>query len=213
MGETNFYKRVISAQSELKAPKGQYNQFGKYAYRNCEDILEAAKPVCAKYGLMLNLSDKPVNVGDRYYIEAAATLFDTESGAKLVSTAYARESLDKKGMDDSQITGAASSYARKYALNGLFNIDDTKDADSEPPRQDKPAQTKPTPSQPAQAAPVEPKEYKCFDCGKPFEPFTDKKGKTWSAGQGYHIAESKNADGKARCLNCRQKIGGIPNNG
>ena len=201
MSEMNFYKRVVSAQAELKAPKGQYNQFGKYAYRSCEDILEAAKPVCVKHGLLLNMSDKPVNIGDRYYIEATATLFDTESDAKLVSTAYARESLDKKGMDDSQITGTASSYARKYALNGMFNIDDTKDADTQPPPK------KPAP-EPVQSQPAEPKEYKCADCDKPFEPFTDKKGKSWSTGQCYHMAEGKNKDGKARCLDCRKKIEG-----
>jgi DNA-directed RNA polymerase subunit RPC12/RpoP len=225
MSEMNFYKRVVSAQAELKAPKSQYNQFGKYAYRSCEDILEAAKPVCVKYGLLLNLSDKPVMIGERYYIEATATLFDTESNAKFVSTAYARESLEKKGMDESQITGTASSYARKYALNGLFNIDDTKDADSSEygtqqskATSSKPSQSKPTSetqthaepiSTPQQGTPAEPKEYLCADCGKPFEAFTDKKGKTWSAGQCYHMAESKNKDGKARCLNCRLKIEGV----
>ena len=116
-------------QAELKAPKGQYNSFGKYKYRSCEDIVEAAKPVLFKHGCHLNLSDEMVQVGDRIYVKAIATVLngDVVIGT---STAFARESFDKKGMDDSQITGTASSYARKYALNGLFAIDDTKDADT-----------------------------------------------------------------------------------
>jgi hypothetical protein len=117
-------------QAELKAPKGQFNSFGKYKYRSCEDIVEAAKPVLFKHGCHINLSDDMVQVGERIYVKAIATVFkgDTVIGT---STAFARESLDKKGMDDSQITGTASSYARKYALNGLFAIDDTKDADTD----------------------------------------------------------------------------------
>jgi hypothetical protein len=116
-------------QAELKAPKGQFNSFGKYKYRSCEDIVEAAKPVLFKHGCHLNLSDEMVQVSDRVYVKATATVImgDVVIG---VSTAFARESFDKKGMDDSQITGTASSYARKYALNGLFAIDDTKDADT-----------------------------------------------------------------------------------
>lgn len=123
-------KNLLQIQSELKAPKGQYNSFGKYKYRSCEDILEAAKPICAKYGVILTLSDELVNIGERYYIKATARLTDEEGGSAEV-TAYAREEETKKGMDGSQITGTASSYARKYALNGLFLIDDTKDADTD----------------------------------------------------------------------------------
>ena len=121
---------MFEIQATLKAPKGQFNSFGKYRYRSCEDILEAAKPVLAKFGYHMNLSDKVICAGDRIYIEATATVL---SGAEVVaqSTAYAREPEDKKGMDASQITGTASSYARKYALNGLFAIDDTKDADTD----------------------------------------------------------------------------------
>jgi len=123
-----FQEKVVAVQSELKAPKGQYNSFGKYNYRSCEDILEGVKPLLNKYGLYLTIDDAVELIGDRYYIKATATLFD---GDNCISTsAYARESLDKKGMDSSQVTGATSSYARKYALNGLFAIDDTKDADS-----------------------------------------------------------------------------------
>ncbi len=121
-------KALISIQSELKAPKGQYNSFGKYKYRSCEDILEAVKPLLNKHKCFLTISDDIVQMGDRFYIKATATL---KSGDEQVQvSALARESLTKKGMDDSQITGTASSYARKYALNGLFCIDDTKDADA-----------------------------------------------------------------------------------
>ena len=127
----NIYEKLLNIQTELKAPKGQYNSFGKYKYRSCEDILEAVKPICAKNKATLILSDGLENRGDRYYIKATATLIDVESGDNLENTAYAREESEKKGMDGSQITGTASSYARKYALNGLFNIDDTKDADTD----------------------------------------------------------------------------------
>lgn len=112
-------------QRELKAPKGQKNTFGNYNYRSCEDILEAVKPLLGT--AILTLSDEMVMLGDRFYVRAVAVL--SEGNKNISTTAYARESLDKKGMDSAQITGAASSYARKYALNGLFLIDDTKDAD------------------------------------------------------------------------------------
>jgi len=121
--------KLISIQTELKAPKGQYNNFGKYSYRSAEDILEAVKPLNAKQNLLLTLTDEPILVGDWHYIKATATLTDGDDTLKV--TAYARESLNKKGMDDSQITGTASSYARKYALNGMYLIDDTKDADTD----------------------------------------------------------------------------------
>lgn len=127
----NIYEKLSNIQAELKAPKGQFNKFGNYRYRSCEDILEAVKPICKKYGAVLIISDELKNIGDRYYIEATAKLIDLENENQTVSnTASAREEESKKGMDGSQITGTASSYARKYALNGLFNIDDTKDADT-----------------------------------------------------------------------------------
>ena len=117
-------------QSELKAPKGQFNSFGKYNYRSCEDIVEAVKPILAKYQYHLIMSDEVVGVGNRVYIKATCKVLEAD---KVIaeSTALAREAEVKKGMDDSQITGTASSYARKYALNGLFAIDDTKDADTD----------------------------------------------------------------------------------
>lgn len=120
-------------QTELKAPKSQYNKFGGYNYRNCEDILEALKPILAKHKAIVTLSDDIKQIGARYYIEATAQL--NAGGESISVKAFAREEETKKGMDGSQITGAASSYARKYALNGLFAIDDTKDADT-PPKDD-----------------------------------------------------------------------------
>lgn len=122
-------KKLIDIQQKLKAPKGQYNSFGKYKYRSCEDILEAVKPLLVKNGLALVMNDEVVQIGDRYYIMAEAKLID-ENEASFAVRAYAREDETKKGMDGSQVTGAASSYARKYALSGLFAIDDTKDADA-----------------------------------------------------------------------------------
>lgn len=117
-------------QSELKAPKNQKNTFGGYMYRSCEDILTALKPLLIKTKTTINIADEAVQVGERYYIKATATLRDAESQEVITATAYAREPQIKKGMDEAQITGATSSYARKYALNGLFGIDDTKDADT-----------------------------------------------------------------------------------
>lgn len=121
-------QRVGDIQHKLKAPKGQYNSFGKYNYRSCEDILEGVKPLLKEHNLALLIDDEIVQIGDRYYVKATAKITD---GREIVSaTAYARESDTKKGMDESQITGATSSYARKYALNALLCIDDTKDADT-----------------------------------------------------------------------------------
>lgn len=121
-------KKMVAIQSELKAPKNQVNSFGKYKYRSCEDIIEAVKPLLAKHGLYLNISDSIIEVGGKNYVESLATVYDGENS--MTASAVARESVDKKGMDDAQQTGATSSYARKYALNGLFGIDDTKDADA-----------------------------------------------------------------------------------
>ena len=127
----NIYEKLMNIQKELKAPKGQYNSFGKYKYRSCEDILESVKPLLEKYKVTIILTDKLEQIGERYYIRAMAILFDTESDNSIENTAYAREEETKKGMDGSQITGTSSSYARKSALNGLLLIDDTKDADTD----------------------------------------------------------------------------------
>ena len=130
----NIYEKLMKVQQELKAPKGQYNSFGKYKYRSCEDILEAVKPLLEKNKLTLTLTDTIVPASEtRFYVKATAKLIDIESEeiSIIENTAFAREDTEKKGMDGSQITGTASSYARKYALNGLFLIDDTKDADTD----------------------------------------------------------------------------------
>jgi len=121
-------KELTRIQKELKAPKGQFNNFGKYKYRSCEDILEAVKPLLNE--CVLTLSDEIVSVCERVYVKATATLTESADSSIKIS-AFAREPENKKGMDESQITGTASSYARKYALNGLFLIDDTKDADTD----------------------------------------------------------------------------------
>ena len=126
----NIYEKLTEVQNELKAPKSKYNSFGKYNYRSCEDILEAVKPILKAKRMAMTVKDDVFNIGDRFYIMATVTVFDCESEEKVTTTAYAREDADKKGMDGSQITGSSSSYARKYALNGMFAIDDTKDADS-----------------------------------------------------------------------------------
>ena len=126
----NILKKTFDIQQELKVPKNQRNTFGNYNFRNCEDIMEASKPICAKHNCLLTCSDELIQVGDRYYVKATATLFDIDSEESISTSACAREEETKKGMDASQITGASSSYARKYALNGLLQLDDNKDADT-----------------------------------------------------------------------------------
>jgi hypothetical protein len=148
---SDLHKGLSSIQQKLKAPKNQRNTFGNYNYRSCEDILEAVKPLLN--GFILTLNDEICLIGERYYIRATVTLSDGENSVS--ATAYAREGENRKGMDDSQLTGACSSYARKYALNGLFCIDDEKDADTkdnrhvekkeEPPKKEEP-QKKDAPS-------------------------------------------------------------------
>ena len=128
MNGKNLNEALVSVQSKLKAPKSQYNSFGKYKYRSCEDILEAVKPLLAEVGCSLRISDEIMQVGERVYVKATAVF--SNGDAQYAVTALAREAETKSGMDAAQITGAASSYARKYALNGLFCIDDTKDPDA-----------------------------------------------------------------------------------
>ena len=136
--QMNIHEKLGAIQHELKTPKTQFNSFGKYHYRTCEDILEAVKPLLHRYNATLTIKDDIVLVGERYYVKATATLYNTKAtetedgffNNSISNTAFAREELSKAGMDGSQITGSASSYARKYALNGLFAIDDTKDADT-----------------------------------------------------------------------------------
>ncbi|WP_368742961.1 ERF family protein [Enterobacter asburiae] len=131
-----FYERLADIQAHLNAPKDQYNSFGKYKYRSCEDILEGVKPLLK--GLFLSISDEIVLIGDRYYVKATATITDGENSHS--ASAMAREEESKKGMDAAQVTGATSSYARKYCLNGLFGIDDAKDADTDEHKQQQSSQ-------------------------------------------------------------------------
>ena len=124
------HQKLAAIQAALKAPKSQFNKFGGYKYRKAEDILEAVKPLLKQYGCTLTCTDELQLIGDRYYIKATATITNSEDGVSVSTTAYAREEEEKKGMDGSQVTGASSSYARKYALNGLLCIDDTADSDT-----------------------------------------------------------------------------------
>ena len=162
-------ERLVRVQSELKAPKGQYNDFGGYRYRSCEDILEAVKPLLKEHGLTLTITDSIEHVGDRYYVKATARLVaDGGASGALVCEAYAREQESKKGSDPSQITGMASSYARKYALNGLFLIDDAKDADAQEQHGKTPRVLKCATDGCSAAytfAPGQEQDYKCPKCG------------------------------------------------
>lgn len=170
MENKSIYAKLIEIQSELNVPKNLYNSFGKYNFRNCETILEVAKPICKKHGTLLFLNDDIELIGERYYVKATATLTDSKESIEV--HAYAREEENKKGMDASQITGTASSYARKYALGGLFNLDDNKDADSNEyaviTKQERPA---------GQQAP---EKAICPQCGKAIQGVTNKKGTYWS---------------------------------
>lgn len=194
----SILSKLQAIQAELKAPKSQFNKFGGYNYRNCEDILEALKPLCAKHGAAVTLSDEVVMVGDRYYIKATARLEDTDDSSSVEATAYAREGDDKKGMDVSQLSGSTSSYARKYALNGLFAIDDTKDADydGEQKKPDKPKPVKDASPLPEPTAPVP----TCARCGGVITDSIKKNGAPWPASQ---IADYTRAKfGAALCVDC-----------
>lgn len=169
-----IFEKLSAIQEELKAPKNQYNSFGNYNYRSCEDILEVVKPICRKHRVVLMLSDELVNIGERYYVRASAHIQDLDAPESINTFAFAREEESKKGMDGSQVTGASSSYARKYALNGLFNIDDTKDSDftntgnSEPQRKaSAPARVEYPTRQTAPTSEPDSEFYPtCADCGK-----------------------------------------------
>ena len=148
MAENNkmtLHEKLMHIQNELKAPKNLRNTFGGYNYRNAESILEALKPLLVKYGATVTITDTIEDIGGRIYVKATASFYGADSSAPMEVTAYAREAETKKGMDDAQVTGATSSYARKYALNGLFLLDDTEDVDSEAYQ----AQTKPEPQKAA----------------------------------------------------------------
>lgn len=187
--------KLSKIQGELKAPKSQRNSFGKYNYRSCEDILEAVKPLLAKYGACLVLEDEPVQSGEYHYIKATATIYDSESGDKISNTAYAREPKQQSGMSDSQLTGTASSYARKYALNGLFCIDDTKDADTD--EYQKQIASKPVQKQ-AEAETIPP----CACCGKRLQPI-QYNNRTRTPLEIKRMTEKK--FGRVLCWECAQK--------
>lgn len=192
----NILEKLSAIQSEISVPKDQKNSFGGYNYRSCEDILAKATPLCKKYNVVLTLSDELVNIGDRYYVKAIAHLesFGNDGDFESMSvTAYAREEAEKKGMDGSQITGASSSYARKYALNGLFCLDDVKDSDytnQGVTKDDLVPQNKYT--KPAQK-PVGTISNLCKECGAAVTPAV----KTYS---------EKNY-GSCLCVDCQKKYG------
>lgn len=201
MPETkNLQTKLLEIQRELKVPKNQYNKFGGFNYRSCEDIVEAVKPLCHARGVVLTMYDDVVEYGNRFYIKAHVLLVDTESGENIERTAVAREPDSKKGMDESQVTGASSSYARKYALNGLFCIDDTKDADTD-------AYNK---TQQNQAPAQQRQNFVCADCGTPFKATSvklkDGSSKYLNAGDVFRMSQQKNPDGVARCSQCMQKL-------
>ena len=203
----NLLVKLSEIQSELKAPKGQYNSFGKYSYRSCEDILEAVKPLTTSRNLVLTLFDEIIMFNGRFYVKATARLIDAESGETIETTALAREPDSKKGMDDSQVTGTASSYARKYALNGLFCIDDAKDADTDAYRNQQnnaPQQKNNAPKNQQKAV-----SFCCADCGTPFKPTTvklkDGSSRYMTDEDVYRLSQSQNSDGIARCSQCMNK--------
>lgn len=192
-------KQLSKIQQALKVPKGQLNSYGGYKYRSCEDILEAVKPILAENGAVLTISDEIVQLGDRYYIKATATLTDIvgdglTTGKSVSVSAYAREEPTKKGMDAAQITGSASSYARKYALNGLLCIDDTKDPDTYEPKKEEPkAQKKAETSN----APY----LVCAECGEHITEAFAKDGKPLNLVD--YDAMCKKYYGRTLCRKCR----------
>lgn len=181
----NIYEKLLTIQIELKAPKNQFNNFGKYSYRSCEDILEGLKPLLKEYKAALTINDEVVEIGGRYYIKATVRLIDIEKGESVETTAYAREDETKKGMDLAQITGSTSSYARKYALNGLFAIDDTKDSDATNTHGKEKQQPKTVNREKSQT-------LHCSGCGTQID----------SRVANY----SKNKFGKLLCMNCQKKM-------
>lgn len=184
--------KLVVTQQALKANKTQFNAFGKYHYRSCEDILEAVKPLLSANQMVLTLSDNMVEIGGRVYVEATATVTDAETGEEAHTTAYAREEETKKGMDASQVTGAASSYARKYALNGLFAIDDNKDSDATNDG-----------GKDVRKAETTDNKFRCEKCNKVLKPY-ESNGKTYSIRE--HSELSKKKFGRVLCLDCINKM-------
>ena len=175
MAEKDIFIKLIEIQNSLHVPKNQFNKFGNYNFRSCEDILEAVKPLCQERNLLLYLTDEIVLIGSRFYVKAKATL--TDGSDTICTTAYAREDENKKGMDGSQVTGSSSSYARKYALNGMFNIDDNKDADTNEQHKQQQAAQQEQKQQKQQEQ--KPSRITCPRCQKQIEPIKTAKGSTW----------------------------------
>ena len=203
-----IYEKLFNIQQALTAPKDQFNSFGKYSYRSCEGILEALKPHLAKNKMTVILSDSIKTVADRVYVEATATVFDIETGESVSVTASAREEESKKGMDGSQVTGASSSYARKYALNGLFAIDDNKDSDvTNKGLQD------PKPQEPVKNITEEVGKYilyndgngyaVCADCGAAILDQKKKDGSVMTVHD--YVAACLKTYGRPLCKDCRKK--------
>lgn len=193
--------KLIQVQMGLKANKTQHNEFGNYNYRSCEDILEAVKPHLKEAGLMLTLSDDIKLIGDRYYVLATARITDGEDSFETYG--FAREALERKGMDPSQVTGSASSYARKYALSGLFCIDDNKDADALPP--EKKTETKKEETKKEESKKPENKEeIKCEHCGRPLQEYRDSKGNVRP--KELLAQRTKERFGQVLCIQCAEEI-------
>lgn len=211
METTSINAALAAVQSELKAPKGQMNTFGGYRYRSCEDILEAVKPILKAHSLLLTLSDEPKVLEGWHYIEATAKL-ESMDGSCIFVKAYAREPEQKTKMDAAQVTGTSSSYARKYALNGLFCIDDTKDADTDEyqaasgqnPAGGKKSRKQPTPKReaPARQQSAQEQSFICACCGKPLQPVTYKNRTVEPAET---AASTKKKFGRVLCWTCAQK--------
>lgn len=190
----NVYEKLLDVQTQLKAPKSQYNAFGKYNYRSAEDILEAVKPVCQKVGAVIYLSDSPAFVEGRHYILSTAHFVDVESGAGIEVSALAREDESKKGMDGAQVTGSTSSYARKYALNGLLDVDDCRDSDEMDGVEAKTADLK-------RAAPVPEEVFFCDHCSGIIEATKKRDGTMWQPKDMVTYSRLK-YEGKSLCAAC-----------
>lgn len=187
-------------QTQIKAPKNMYNSFGKYKYRNAEGILEAVKPYLERERCVLLLSDEIEPIGSYIYVRTTAKIIDCTDNQSITVFASARESQDKKGMDDSQMTGTASSYARKYALNGLFLLDDTKDADTDEYAQERKARRA---ASAKKQNPAESDAVICAQCGEDIRDVVKKDGETWAAGDVAMYAQKR--FGRPLCAGCQRK--------
>lgn len=218
--EMTIHEKLMMIQQGLNAPKSQRNDFGKYNYRSCEDILQAVKPLLRETKTVLLITDDVITIGGRIYVKATATLADTEGADTVQVSSFAREEESKKGMDSSQVTGASSSYARKYALNGLFAIDDNKDSDAtndvrQEQKKQPPKPQKEVPPPPEVLVPREvlwPREasdgyYYCDSCGQMISGFKDKTGKVWSP-KDVVAASIGKYGGRQLCLACARNEAG-----